>query len=124
MRFRHRTGHYIDKCLKDFNYPNQIPKTSATKAHQATSALQQLKRFFPSDFLSMSDRYFSFPASASSNDVATQKRQVADRHSLTSGHSLDVASLTGQLSQLSTSPRGKTPPDGKITVVYVRMPSI
>jgi hypothetical protein len=47
---------------------------------------------------------------------------VGDRRSSAGGgHSLDVASLTGQLSQLSTSPRSnKTPPDGKKTVVYVR----
>jgi hypothetical protein len=121
---RHCTGRYINKCLKDSNYPNQIPKTSATEVPQASSALQQLKRLFPLAFLSMSDSSFSSPLSPSSNDVATQKRQGAGRHSLASRHSLDVASLTGQLSQLSTSPRGKTPPDGKKTVVYVHMPSI
>jgi len=123
---RHRTGRYIDKCLKDSNYPTQIQKTSATEAPQASSALQQLKRLFPSAFLSMSDSSFSSPSSASSNeDDATQKRRVGDRRSSAGGgHSLDVASLTGQLSQLSTSPRGnKTPPDGKKTVVYVCMPS-
>jgi hypothetical protein len=105
--------------LKDSNYPKQIQKTSASEAPQASSALQQHKRLFPSAFLSMSDSSFSSPSSASSNDDATQKRQVGDRRS-----SADVASLTGQLSQLSTSPRGnKTPPDVKKTVVYVRMPS-
>jgi hypothetical protein len=104
----------------------QIQKTSAAEAPQASSALQQLKRLFPLAFLSMSDSSFSSPSSASSNeDDATQKRRVGDRRSSAGGgHSLDVASLTGQLSQLSTSPRGnKTPPDGKKTVVYVRMPS-
>jgi hypothetical protein len=108
---RHRTGRYIDKCLKDSNYPTQIQKTSATEAPQASSALQQLKRLFPLAFLSMSDSSFSSPSSASSNDVATQK---PGRCSSAGGHSLDVASLTGQLSQLSTSPRGnKTRPDAK-----------
>ncbi len=121
---RHRTGRYINKCLKDSNYPKQIQKTSATEAPQASSALQQLKLLLPSAFLSMSDSSFSSPLSASSNDDATQKRRVGDRRSSAGGHSLDVASLTRQLSQLSTSPRGnKTPPDGKKTVVYVCMPS-
>ena len=51
-------------------------------------------------------------------------KSYSDRRSSAGGHSLDVASLTGQLSQLSTSPCGnKTPPNGKKTVVYVRMPS-
>jgi len=119
---RHRTGRYIDKCLKDSKYPTQIQKTSAAEAPQASSALQQLKRLFPLAFLSMqSDSSFSSPSSsASSNDDVTHKRRVGDRRSSAGGHSLDVASLTGQLSQLSTSPcaRGnKTPHDGKKTVV-------
>jgi hypothetical protein len=116
----HRTGRYIDKCLKDSNYPKQIQKISATEAPQASSALQQLKRLFPSAFLSMSDSSCSSPSSASSNDDTTQKRRVGDRRSSAGGHSLDIASLTGQLSQLSTSPRGnKTRPDSKKAVVYV-----
>jgi hypothetical protein len=83
---RHCTGRYIHKCLKDSNYLNQIPKTSATEAPQASSALQQLKWLFPSAFLIMSDSSFSSPLSASSNDVATQKCQVAGRHSLAGRH--------------------------------------
>jgi hypothetical protein len=105
--------------LKDSNYPKQ----TATEAPQASSALQQLKRLFPSAFLGMSDSSScSSPSSASSNeDDATQKRRVGDRRSSAGGgHSLDIASVTGQLSQLSTSPRGnKTRPDGKKAVVYV-----